>query len=86
MPDSPKELQAGEESPLAVMWFATRLGTLYEMPDLLSAQVTDTHRQLDYSNADSMILMVNVSGVMLSIPKRIIKTAGVGDRCFWEAP
>lgn len=67
------------------MWFETRLGTRYEMPDLLEEQVSEAHKSLDFSNPESLIILTNVSRVMLGIPRRIIKRAGVGDRCFWES-
>lgn len=86
MPDSSKELQAGEASPFSVMWFATKLGTIYEMPDMQEQEVTEAHRQLDTTDVSQYISVRNTSGVLMMIPKRIIKTAGVGDRCFWEAP
>ena len=67
------------------MWFETKLGTRYEMPDLLEEQVSDAHKSLDHSNSESLIVLTNISRVMMGIPRRIIKRAGVGDRCFWEA-
>lgn len=68
-----------------MMWFETRLGTRYEMPDMLQDQVSKTHRTLDQIDHDSQLVVLNISEVTLVIPKRIIKKAGVGDRCFWEA-
>lgn len=65
------------------MWFETSLKTRYELPDMLPPQVTQAHKQLD-SNIDIIIAM-NVSEVCLSFPRRVLKRAGVGDRCFWEA-
>jgi len=85
MPDTQKEFQSSEDaSPLKTMWFETHLGVRYEMPDMTSEHVSNAHRLL----AEPMITnftAVNVSEVALVIPKRIIKRAGVGDRCFWEA-
>jgi len=85
MPDPSEKLQTDQETPFSVMWFATHQGTIYEMPDLLEHQVGEIHHMLDKGGGE-LIIITNVSGVMLSIPRRIIKTAGVGDRCFWEAP
>jgi hypothetical protein len=65
------------------MWFETHLGTKYELHDMLAKHVDAAHRQLDTS-LDS-ITVLNVSEVAMLIPKRIIKKAGVGERCFWEA-
>lgn len=67
------------------MWFETKLGVRYEMPDLLEEQVSEAHKSLDHSHEESLIVLTNISRVMLGIPRRIIKRAGVGDRCFWES-
>lgn len=40
-------------------------------------------RQL-HANFES-VTFINISMVVLVIPKRIILKAGVNDRCFWEA-
>jgi hypothetical protein len=40
-------------------------------------------RQL-HANLES-VTFINISLVVLVIPKRIILKAGVNDRCFWEA-
>lgn len=85
MPDSSKELQAGEASPFSVMWFATHQGTIYEMPDMQEHEVTEAHKYLAEADKSQYVHVRNTSGAILMIPKRIIKTAGVGDRCFWEA-
>lgn len=67
------------------MWFETRLGVRYEMPDMLSDHVTLTHHMLDQLLPEGQLVVRNISEVTLVIPKRIILKAGVGDRCFWEA-
>lgn len=84
MSNTQEEFQAGgESSPLNVMWFETHLGARYELPDMLSKHITLAHRQLD--EAGDLVSVLNVSDVVLLLPRRIIKKAGVGDRCFWEA-
>ena len=93
MHDSPDELQAdpensggkGETEVFHVMWFETRLGVRYEMPDMLESHITKTHHHLDTIPYDSQLVVLNISGATLILPKRIIKRAGVGERCFWEA-
>ena len=82
MPDSQKELRADQKTPFSVAWFETRLGTRYELPDMLDEHVDSLRRQLDGS-APSLTL-INVSDVTMVIPKRILLKAGVGKRCFWE--
>ena len=67
------------------MWFETRLGVRYEMPDMMEEHITKTHKHLDLLHHDAQLVVLNLSGVTLVIPKRIIKKVGVGDRCFWEA-
>lgn len=67
------------------MWFLTRLGQRYELPDMLRDHITEGHRQLAESRYEGTVILINVSGASLAIPKRIVKSAGVGDRCFWEA-
>jgi len=84
MSDTQEELQAGEEAPLVTMWFETHLGARYEMPDMLRERVDEAHRQLDTPGLDR-ISVLNISEAMMFLPKRIIKKAGVGKRCFWEA-
>jgi hypothetical protein len=62
------------------------MGVRYEMPDMTREQITEVHEQLDQScGPDHHIIVLNVSEVVLSLPKRILKRAGSGDRCFWEA-
>lgn len=83
MSDTQEEHQAGERSgPFVRMWFETTMGVRYEMPDMLPRHVEAAHKQLD---SHSSITVMNVSGVIMVIPKHILKKAGVGDRCFWEA-
>jgi hypothetical protein len=53
------------------------------MPDMLHSHVDEAHRQLDTKSGS--ITVMNISGVIMVIPKHILKKAGVGDRCFWEA-
>jgi hypothetical protein len=85
MSDTQKEFQTSEESPLKTIWFETHLGAKYEMPDMLEEHISKAHRLLDMKEV-SNITVLNVSEVVLLIPRRIIKKVGVGDRCFWEAP
>lgn len=61
------------------------MGVRYEMPDMTEADITQVHKQLDHSNDDGHIIASNVSEAVLSLPKRILKRAGSGGRCFWEA-
>lgn len=82
MPDSQKKLQADQTSPFSVAWFETRLGTRYELPDMLDEHVDSLRKQLDGS-APSLTL-INVSNVTMVMPKHILLRVGVGDRCFWE--
>ena len=85
MPDTQKEHEAGEGGdPLVRMWFETTLGVRYEMPDMMPHQVSAAHRNLDDMEADKIIVF-NISEVCLVLPRRILKKAGAGDRCFWEA-
>lgn len=81
--DSSKKLQA-DQTPLVTMWFETLLGARYEMPDMLNHHVTTTHKYLDSADLSQDVHVMNVSNALLMIPKRIIKKAGVGERCFWE--
>jgi hypothetical protein len=83
MPDTPEELQTSEEGPFFIMWFETHMSARYELPDMLATQIDSVHRQLD--GGLNTIIAVNVSQVCLAIPSRIIRKAGVGGRCFWEA-
>lgn len=55
------------------------------MPDMLEHHVTEAHRNLDTADISQYIHVKNVSDALLMLPKRIIKKAGVGERCFWEA-
>jgi len=66
------------------MWFETKLGVRYEMPDMTKEHISKTHKHLDVLPYDSQLVVLNISGVTLVLPKRIIKRAGVGERCFWE--
>jgi len=59
------------------------MGVRYTMPDMLHSHVDEAHRQLDTKSGS--ITVMNISGVIMVIPKHILKKAGVGDRCFWEA-
>lgn len=83
MSDSPEELQADQASPFVTMWFMTKQGTRYEMPDMLPANINEAHRQLTGGN--EYISVVNVSTVAMILPSRILKCAGSGKRTFWEA-
>jgi hypothetical protein len=85
MPDPQKERQAGEKSPFVTMWFLTHTGTRYEMPDMTDREITDAHRHLDAAASFQSIHVLNFSGAFLMLPKRILKSAGVGDRVYWEA-
>jgi len=67
------------------MWFETRLEQRYELPDMLREHITMGHKQLEGAHYDSTIIVINISGVSLCVPKRIIAKAGSGERCFWEA-
>lgn len=84
MSDTQEKFQTGEEESLKTMWLETRLGDRYELPNMLRVQITAAHSMLDWEDA-STITLVNVSEAVLSVPKRIVKRAGVDDRCFWEA-
>ena len=89
MSDSPDDVRPRKEDDtikekLSTMWFETRLGQRYELPDMLREHVTYAHEQVATSHHESTVIMINVSGVSLCIPKRIIAKAGVGERCFWE--
>jgi len=64
------------------MWFETLSGVRYEMPDMMTNHVDGVHGQL-FGEFDT-IVSLNVSEVVLSFPKRILKKVGVGERCFWE--
>lgn len=84
MPSSQEELQADQETPFRVMWIVTKLGVRYEFPDMIDAQVDQAVKILHGGLPN--ITMNNISECCLLIPRRIIKRAGVGERCFWEAP
>lgn len=83
MPSSSEKLQADQSSaePFVTVWFVTKLGTRYEMPDMLPYHVDAVCQQLD-GDFDS-IAAHNVSDAVLMLPKRIIAAAGSGERCFW---
>jgi len=83
MSDPPEDLQTGKTPPFVVMWLETKRGVKYTMPDMLTTHVTMAHRQLD--GIQDMVTVVNVSGAVLILPRRIIKSAGVGVRMFWES-
>jgi hypothetical protein len=85
MSDTQKELQTSAASPLKTMWFETHLSTKYEMPDMLEEHISKAHRALDGPLSIVNITILNISEAVLVLPRRIIKKAGVGDRCFWEA-
>ena len=85
MSDTQKEFQTGEESPLKTMWFETYLGAKYEMPDMTDEHITNAHKLLDAPKGIINVTVLNISEAALVLPRRIIKKAGVGDRCFWEA-
>ena len=82
MPGTQEELQT-DQNPLVIFWFQTRLGVHYELPDMLPQHVDEAHRQLDLDL--ELVTLRNISGVAMVVPKRIVKTAGANDRCFWEA-
>lgn len=84
MSSTPKELQADPETPFRVMWLETKLGVRYELPDMLDEHVDRAVETLHGGLPN--IALTNVSDCCLLMPRRIIKTAGVGERCFWEAP
>ena len=86
MSDTPKKLQADQEPPdiFSVMWFETKLGTRYLMPDMTRDHVTQAHKSLDHSGPDSVVIVTNISHATLTLPKKILKRAGVGNLCFWE--
>lgn len=80
-----KELQTGETTDLLVtMWFETKMGEKYRMPDMMRQHVTEAHKDLDQEDRE-YVHVQNVSNAILMIPKRIINRAGVGERCFWES-
>ena len=82
MPGTQTELPTGSGS-LSTFWFETRLGTRYEFPDMTDGDVDTAVRQL-HANLES-VTFINISMVVLVIPKRIILKVGVNDRCFWES-
>lgn len=82
MSGAPQELPTSQE-PYSTFWFRTRLGTLYYLPDMLPQHVDEARRQLDLPVTN--IALRNISDVAMVVPRRIIKSAGVNDRCFWEA-
>ncbi len=79
-----KSTPRGRKRLFHVMWFETHLGARYEMPDMTEDQITKTHKHLDTISEESQLIVTNISSVTLVLPKRIIRKAGVGDRCFWE--
>jgi hypothetical protein len=66
------------------MWFETKMGEKYRMPDMMKQHVTEAHKDLDQADRE-YVHVQNVSNAILMIPKRIISKAGVGERCFWES-
>jgi hypothetical protein len=68
--------------PFVTCWLETRTGTKYQVPDMLPEHVDQVARSLD-QDMDT-ITVVNVSGVVVIFPKRILAKVGSGDRCFWE--
>jgi hypothetical protein len=46
--------------------------------------VTQAHKSLDHSGPDSVVIVTNISHATLTLPKKILKRAGVGNLCFWE--
>lgn len=83
MSSAPAELQTNPKTTLHVMWFETKTGIRYEFPDMLESHITQAHRNLTMDL--DFVAANNLSEAALLIPKRILKRAGVGDRCFWEA-
>lgn len=69
--------------PFVTCWLETRMGTKYEMPDMLPVHVDQLAKSLD-TEIDT-VTVLNVSNVVLILPKRILSRAGSGNRCFWEA-
>jgi hypothetical protein len=65
-------------------WFETRTGTRYTLPDMRTTDIDWLCSQLDDDKSDT-ITSINVSGVVMILPKSILAKAGTGDRCFWEA-
>lgn len=64
-------------------WLETRTGTLYRMLDMLPEDIDRVARSLDQGM--DTITVVNISGVVMIFPRRILAKVGSGDRCFWEA-
>lgn len=86
MSNTQKELQAGEKvDPLVTMWFETKMGEKYRMPDMMRQHVTEAHKDLDTAKSDQYVAVRNVSDAVLMLPKRIISRAGVSEHCFWES-
>lgn len=88
MPDSQDELQADQKDagrPYTTLWFETRMGVQYVMPDMLPMHVESARQQLYGPLGSGSITLMNVSGVCMVIPRHILKKAGCGERCFWEA-
>lgn len=65
------------------MWFETSQGTRYTLPDMLVTHVDAVVDQLH--NHYNQIMALNISDCCLTLPLRILKQAGVGERCMWEA-
>ena len=82
MPRAQEELQASKEGPFFTMWFVTKLGTRYELPDMLPLHIGEAHRQL--AGGSEHISVINVSQVAVVFPLRILAKAGVADRTLWE--
>lgn len=84
MPSTSEKLQADQSttSSLVTMWFLTKSGTKYELPDMQPNHVDAVHRQL--AGDFDRVMATNISEALLYLPKPILKSAGVGERCFWE--
>lgn len=70
-------------APFVFCWFETRTGTRYEMPDMLIEDVDRVAKALDQGM--DTITVINISGVVMIIPRMILVKVGTGSRCFWEA-
>ena len=83
MSDSQENIQADQETNLVTMWFETTMGVRYEMPDMLSVH-TDASLKQFFEAVGENVSVINVSGVCLLLPKRIVGKVGVGERIMWE--
>jgi hypothetical protein len=51
---------------------------------MLEEHITRAHKYLDAAGIQANVVITNISEATLVLPKRILRRAGVGERCFWE--